>query len=129
MAVRVNEICIDCDDPAGLAGFWCAVLGWVVVDDQDGLVEIRPEGTSDRTSAVPSLMFAPVREPKSAKNRLHLDVCPVEGSDQQQELERLLDLGATRVDVGQGDQSWYVLADPGGNEFCLLRGRVQPATA
>ena len=80
--------------------------------------EIRP--TPDR---VPGLLFVPVPEEKAGKNRLHPDFRPV---DQAAEVERLLSLGARRADVGQRDASWVVLADPEGNEFCILRGRVQP---
>jgi hypothetical protein len=129
MPVRINEVVVDCADPDTLAGWWCSVLGWVVVDKaDDGSVEIRPEGTTDRESPVPSLLFEPVPEGKTVKNRLHLDVAPVVGSDQDAELERLLGLGARRVDVGQGEATWHVLADPEGNEFCLLHGPVQPVS-
>ena len=78
---------------------------------------VAPDG------ARPSLVFVSVAEGKRGKNRVHLDVNP-SGCDQGQELARLLALGAVRVDVGQGDQTWHVLADPEGNEFCLLRSRV-----
>ena len=127
MAVRINEIVIDSVDPHALADFWCAVLGWVVVDSHEDEVEVRPEGTTDRTSPVPSLLFGRVPEPKQVKDRLHLDVVATTGSDQAAELERLLALGAVPVDIGQGDVSWHVLADPDGNEFCLLRGVVEAA--
>ena len=124
MAVRLTEIIIDCSDPASLAEFWCGVLGYVVTDTDDGLVEVRPAGTEAATSPVPSLLFIAVPEPKTLKNRLHLDVNTTDG-DQASELERLLALGATPVDIGQGEATWHVLADPEGNEFCLLRSRVQ----
>ena len=71
----------------------------------------------------PTLVFVPVDDAKTQKNRVHLDVNP-SGCDQPEELARLLSLGAVEVDVGQGDQTWHVLADPEGNEFCLLRSRV-----
>src|SRR5215207_680545 len=93
-------------------------LSWVVVGDAADEFEIRP--TPDR---VPGLLFVPVPEEKAAKNRLHPDFRPV---DQTAEVGRLLSLGARRVDVGQRDASWVVLADPEGNEFCILRGRVRP---
>jgi hypothetical protein len=69
------------------------------------------------------LTFVPVPEAKSGKNRLHIDVNPI-GCNQDEEVERLLGLGARRVDIGQGERSWVVLADPEGNEFCVLRDRV-----
>ena len=70
-----------------------------------------------------ALVFVPVPEGKTTKNRVHIDVSPT-GLDQSDELARLLALGAVQVDVNQGEQSWIVLADPEGNEFCLLRGRL-----
>jgi hypothetical protein len=69
------------------------------------------------------LVFAAVPEPKTVKNRVHIDVNP-SGCDQAEEVERVLALGARRVDVGQGEQTWVVLADPEGNEFCILQRRV-----
>ncbi|MDX6245154.1 MAG: hypothetical protein QOE76_2877 [Frankiales bacterium] len=127
MTVRLTEIVVDCADPQALAQFWCAVLGWVVTEAEADVVEVRPEGTDARTSIVPSLLFIRVPEAKTGKNRLHLDVNTFD-SDQGAELERLLGLGATPVDVGQGEQRWHVLADPEGNEFCLLRSVVDPAS-
>ena len=102
----------------GSAGFWSSVLGWTRSSaDDDGVVElVDPSGQG------PSLVFAPVPEPKVVKNRVHIDVNPV-GCDQQEELARLLSLGARKVDIGQGEQRWIVLADPEGNEFCLLATR------
>jgi catechol 2,3-dioxygenase-like lactoylglutathione lyase family enzyme len=126
MTVRLTEIVVDCADPQALAQFWCAVLGWVVTEAEADVVEVRPEGTDARTSILPSLLFIRVPEAKTVKNRLHLDVNTFD-SDQGAELERLLGLGATHVDVGQGEQRWHVLADPEGNEFCLLRSVVDPA--
>src|SRR4029077_9799697 len=90
---------------------------WVVVNADPDELEIRP--TADR---MPGLLFVPVAEPKTTKNRLHLDFRP---EDRDAEVERLLALGATRADVGQGEQSWVVLADPEGNEFCVLGSRRQ----
>ena len=92
--------------------------------DDDVEVEIAPP---DRSAA--NLLFLKVPELKSVKNRLHLDLRPPNGSTQAAELDRLLALGATRVDIGQGDVPWHVLADPEGNEFCLLRGTPDEAAA
>lgn len=120
MVSRIAALSIDAHDPPTLARFWCDVLGWHVLDqDEDGV------SIGDGTGSSIDLLINP--DVKSVKNRLHLDVCPVTGSDQQTELDRLLALGARPVDVGQGESSWHVLADPEGNEFCLLRGVVQPA--
>jgi hypothetical protein len=120
MTPVVAQLTIDAADPHALARWWREVLGWAYVwepvDDEDE-VEIEP---SD--GAATGWLFLRVAEAKTAKNRLHVDLRPPNGSDQATELERLLSLGATRVDIGQGDVPWHVLADPEGNEFCLLRG-------
>jgi len=117
MAARFTELVIDAQDPASLASFWMSVLRWALVGtDEDGVEIGDPSGLS------PTFMFAHVPEAKASKNRLHVDLNPV-GCDQDEELARLLALGAHTVDIGQGEQSWIVLADPEGNEFCLLRTR------
>ena len=125
MACRFTELVVDCRDPEARAAFRAEVLGYRVVGrDDDGAVEI---GAADGFGgAAPTLVFAPVAEPTPGKVRLHIDVSPTD-RDQDAELERLLGLGAARADVGQtGEESWQVLADPEGNEFCLLRSRVEP---
>ncbi|MHA6621578.1 VOC family protein [Pseudonocardia sp. DLS-67] len=126
MASKFTELAIDCADPGGLARFWCAVLGYEVEDEEDGIVTIGsplvPEGKDRPGPVPPTLTFARVPEGKTVKNRLHLDLNPTD-REQAAEVRRLLDLGARRADVGQGDESWVVLADPEGNEFCVLAGR------
>jgi catechol 2,3-dioxygenase-like lactoylglutathione lyase family enzyme len=112
---RITELVLDSHDPERLASFWCEVLGWSVVDRYDGQVEIGPAGPA----AGPSMVFVPSADTKRQKLRLHLDLRPA-GGDHAAELQRLLDVGAVRADVGQGDAPWAVLADPEGNEFCLL---------
>jgi hypothetical protein len=87
-----------------------------VVNDDACEFEIRP--TADR---LPGLLFVQVPEPKTAGNRLHLDFRP---DDRDAQVERLLALGAKRADIGQGEQTWIVLADPEGNEFCVLASRA-----
>ncbi|MEU4777942.1 VOC family protein [Micromonospora sp. NPDC023633] len=126
MTSKFTELAIDCADPHGLARFWCAVLGYVVQDEDDEIVTIGspsvPEGRDRRGPVPPTLTFARVSEGKTVKNRLHLDVNPTDmGRDE--EVRRLLDLGARHADVGQGDERWVVLADPEGNEFCVLADR------
>jgi catechol 2,3-dioxygenase-like lactoylglutathione lyase family enzyme len=125
MACRITELVLDCRDPEGLAAFWAEVLGWSVVGrEPDGGVEIGPAGGP--YPAQPTIVFSPSAEPKAGKLRLHWDVNATD-RDQAAELDRLLGLGATRADVGQtGDEQWHVLADPEGNEFCLLRRQVDP---
>lgn len=126
MTSKFTELGIDCADPGGLARFWCAVLDYAVQDSDDDVVTIGSptmRESQDRPGPVPpSLTFARVPEVKTIKNRLHLDVSPAD-RPQEEEVQRLLDLGARRVDVGQGEVSWVVLADPEGNEFCVLAGR------
>jgi catechol-2,3-dioxygenase len=114
---KLTEVLIDCADAERLAAFWCAVLDWEVIERSEGDVEIG-DGTSK-----PTIVFELVPERKSVKNRIHLDLKAVDG-DQAAEVERIIVLGAERVDVGQGDVSWVVLADPEGNEFCVLAGKA-----
>jgi hypothetical protein len=120
MGARFSELAIDSRDAYALADFWAAVFE-VDVDEkteEDGvhLAVVKPP------DSVRELVFIDVPEGKTSKNRIHMDLRP-NGCDQATELERLLSLGATRADIGQGDQTWFVLQDPEGNEFCLLRGR------
>jgi Glyoxalase-like domain len=126
VASKLTELAIDCADPSGLARFWCSVLDYEVQDEADGTVTIGsplvPEGRSRPGPVPPTLTFARVTEGKTGKNRLHLDVSPAD-REQGEEVRRLLGLGARPADVGQGEVSWVVLADPEGNEFCVLAGR------
>ncbi|HEX6359177.1 VOC family protein [Actinophytocola sp.] len=124
MSCRLSELVIDCADPVTLSRFWCEVLGYVELgrEEPDDGVEIGPAGGFG--GAAPILVFGRTTEPKSGKLRLHLDVNPVD-RDQDAELARLLAIGAKPVDVGQtGEESWHVLQDPEGNEFCLLRRQL-----
>src|SRR5574341_769566 len=112
-----TELVIDAVDPRTLSEFWCATLGWQPTGRYEEAIEIRsPDG------ALPTLVFVPNSEPKRVKNRVHIDVNPL-GCDQNAEVDRLIALGARRVDIGQGRQTWVVLADPEGNEFCVLEER------
>ncbi|MEV0199368.1 VOC family protein [Nonomuraea sp. NPDC050691] len=125
MTSRLTELAVDCHDPERLAAFWCEVLDFEVIDRNEGKVEIGSwEPTVEQVLArqmPPTLLFIQVPEGKTVKNRLHLDVSPIDGSTHD-EVTRLLGLGATQTDVGQGpDRSWVVMADPEGNEFCVLR--------
>ena len=129
MTSRIEEIVLDCPDPAVLSGFWCEVLGWRVIHADDESVELSPGPIDDhervaemrRGAVVPSLLIVRTPDHKSAKNRVHLDVTPVDCSHEE-EVARIIALGATRVSIGQTDEAnWTVLADPAGNEFCVLR--------
>ncbi|MBF6061175.1 VOC family protein [Nocardia terpenica] len=123
MACRITELVIDCVEPQRLADFWCAVLGYVEVGWEGDALEIGPPGIGFG-GPQPTLVFVRSTEPKRGKLPLHLDVNATD-RDQDAELERLLGVGARKVDIGQGsDAAWHVLADPEGNEFCLLRRRV-----
>ncbi|GAA0659054.1 VOC family protein [Kitasatospora atroaurantiaca] len=115
MGLEWEQVVVDAADPAALGRWWAGALGWAVVNDADDEFEIRP--APDR---LPGIVFVPVPEAKKLKNRLHLDFRP---DSQAAEVERLLALGARRADVGQGRQTWVVLADPEGNEFCVLSQR------
>ncbi|HZR13116.1 MAG TPA: VOC family protein [Acidimicrobiia bacterium] len=121
MGSVLREVIVDCRDPKALARFWSEVLDWPLVEDERGYCWLS--STGEPTAPAPLLVFVPVPEPKTTKNRVHIDVNP-SGCEPDEELERLLALGATLVDVGQVDVPWYVLADPEGNEFCLLARRV-----
>ncbi|AUH44561.1 VOC family protein [Streptomyces sp. CMB-StM0423] len=127
MACRITELVIDTADPERLAAFWSEVLGYVELDrDDDGTIEIGPPDAGFG-GLQPTLVLSASSEPRKGKLPLHIDVNATD-RDQDAELERLLALGARHVDIGQtGEESWYPLADPEGNEFCLLRSRVQPA--
>jgi catechol 2,3-dioxygenase-like lactoylglutathione lyase family enzyme len=110
---------INCDGLKETGYFWSAALGWPLVWDQDEETAIRsPDGTGPKiTWSGPPLM------PKFGKNRLHLDIAPPADGDQRAEVARLVSLGATRIDIGQGDVRWVVMADPDDNEFCVLTPR------
>lgn len=117
---RIAVLVVDAVDPKLVADFWCRVLGWRVVEESDEGINI-----ASLDGKWPTIDFLPVPERKTVKNRLHLDL-RADGVSTEAELERLLELGARRVDIGQGpDASWVVLADPEGNEFCLLSRAVQ----
>ena len=115
MVLSLEQIVIDARDPRALGHWWARALGWIVTLDEDDEFEIRPAA-----DVTPGLLFVPVADDRVVKNRLHLDFSP---DDQAAEVQRLLDLGAVRADVGQSDVSWVVLRDPEGNDFCVLGSR------
>ena len=129
MTSKLTDLAIDCADPQGLARFWCSVLDYEVQDeDDDGAVvtigpRMVPEGKNHHVPVPPTLTFGRVPEGKTVKNRVHIDVNPSD-REQDEEVRRLLELGARHADVGQGNESWVVLADPEGNEFCVLAARL-----
>jgi hypothetical protein len=120
MPSQLAVITIDAIRPQVVADFWCAVLGWHVVEGDSDVISIAPQDNSG-----PAIDVVAVPEGKTVKNRLHFDL-RADGVSTAEELERLLALGAQRRNVGQGpDVSWVVLGDPEGNEFCLLSRSVQ----
>jgi hypothetical protein len=116
MTLEWEQTIVEAREPGALGSWWREALGWVVITDDPDEFEIRP--AVDR---LPGLLFVPVPEQKTTKNRLHLDFRP---DDRDTEVDRLLALGATRADIGQREQTWVVLQDPEGNEFCILGSRV-----
>jgi Glyoxalase-like domain len=124
MACRISELVLGCRDPELLAGFWCAVLDFVVLDRAEGMLEIGPRDGFG--GAQPTIILSRRDEPEPGKLRLHIDVNATD-RDQAAELDRLLALGARPAEIGQtGQEPWHVLLDPEGNEFCLLRRRLDP---
>jgi hypothetical protein len=115
MDIEWEQVVVDSGIPESLGRWWAAALDWVIVNEDPDEFEIRRS-----PDLLPGLVFVKVPEAKNIKNRLHFDFRP---GDRDAEVERLLGLGATRADVGQGEQSWVVLRDPEGNEFCVLSSR------
>ncbi|MDR6794656.1 hypothetical protein J2X12_004064 [Pseudarthrobacter oxydans] len=123
MVSRITELVLNCANPELLAGFWNDVLGYVELGREDGAIEIGPQDAG-LGGLQPTINLSPSSNPRTGRLPLHIDVNPVD-RDQDAALERLLALGARPADVGQaGDEPWHVLADPEGNEFCLLRKRL-----
>jgi hypothetical protein len=121
VTVRISEICFNCTDPVAMAEFWCAAIGYHETERDEAGVSIAG------APSAPVILLLRVDDDntKLGHNRLHLDLSPTD-VDQAAEVGRLEGLGARRIDVGQGSPSWVVMADPEGNEFCVLRRRVPP---
>jgi predicted enzyme related to lactoylglutathione lyase len=115
MPISWEQVVVDAEDPHRLARWWAEALGYVIVHEAPDEVEIRRA-----PDELPGLLFTPVPDAKAGKNRLHLDLRP---EDQEAEVERLVDMGARPADIGQRDVGWVVLADPEGNEFCVLASK------
>lgn len=131
MALRWYSIVIDSRDPAALARWWGETLSWPLVyesEDGDEAVIAPPfaeqlAGTVPREQQPQGLVFVPVPEAKTVKNRLHIDLAPAPDESLQDAVDALVARGAARADVGQQDVPWVVLTDPEGNEFCVLTPR------
>ena len=124
MAIRLQCITVDAHDPLALAQFWSEALGWKIGEDvNDAEVWIERELGDPKNTGFPDILFLKNSAIKSSKNRLHLDLRP---DDQAAEVARLEKLGAKQIDIGQSAEptcTWIVMADPEGNEFCVLRER------
>jgi predicted enzyme related to lactoylglutathione lyase len=119
MPLTLHHVVVDARDLPGLARFWAQALRWRVLSEREREVVIGPD-----ENAPVGMCFMPAAEPKTVKNRVHLDIT-TSAEDRDAEIERLLALGARRVDIGQtGQESWTVLADPEGNEFCVIRPKA-----
>ncbi len=119
MTLRFQNVSIDSLDPSSLAAWWAEVLGWRITSDDGDEVVLEPPAGSREDGVMPDIVFIRAPDGHVVKNRVHLDVRP---SDQVAEVERLIALGATHLDIGQpSDCTWVVLGDPEGNEFCVLR--------
>ena len=122
--LRLQCITVDAHDPRALAEFWAEVLGWKIGEGVNEIeVWIERELGDPKNTGFPDILFLKNSDVKSVKNRLHLDLRP---DDQDAEVRRLEKLGAKRIEIGQSadpDTSWVVMADPEGNEFCVLRAR------
>ncbi|HMM81876.1 MAG TPA: VOC family protein [Terrimesophilobacter sp.] len=131
MAVRWYSIVVDCTDVAAQARWWAEALDWrVVYESEDEFVIVPPRALVENHQVPldeqgPGLVFVTVPDDKTVKNRLHIDLAPGPDDDQAAEVARLEALGATRVNVGQDESqvTWVVMADPEGNEFCVLSPR------
>ena len=111
---------IDCTEPRLAAEFWCSALGYRITASDETGVAVAGD------SSAPTLLFLASGDPKDRKNRIHFDVCPTEGTTRDEEVARLEALGATRIDIGQTTGSWIVMADPDGNEFCVMCNVLPP---
>ncbi|MFC3298023.1 VOC family protein [Arthrobacter agilis] len=130
MTLRWYSTVIESTDHRSLARWWSEALGWEVMFESDDEAVLVPPWARELGSTLsfeqvpPGLVFVPVPHRKEGKNRLHLDFAPHTSQDRDGEIDRLVELGAARIDVGQGpDVTWEVLADPDGNEFCVLSSR------
>jgi predicted enzyme related to lactoylglutathione lyase len=122
--LRIQCLTVDCHDPLKVAQFWAAALDWKITEQNDVEVVLELLDGSPEVGRIPDILFLKNPDKKTVKNRLHLDLRPL---DQAAEVARLEALGATRVEIGQANEpeaTWIVMADPEGNEFCVLRARV-----
>ena len=127
MPTRLVHLVADARDPARLARFWAALLGWEIADETADEVDVWPAGYTYPDPVAVPIVFVPVPERKTRKNRVHLDLAAASAAGQAELVSRARDLGGEPVDIGQGDTAWVVMADPEGNEFCVLDPRDEYA--
>ena len=123
--LRIQCLTIDVHDLVKVANFWAAALDWKITFQDDNEVCLELQDGSPEVGRIPDILFIKVPDEKVVKNRLHLDLRP---KDQAAEVARLQALGARQIDIGQNEgsaKSWVVMADPEGNEFCVLRALEQ----
>jgi Glyoxalase-like domain len=123
MPTRAVHLVLDANDTSSLAAFWASALGWEISSDEPGEAVVWPAGFQYPGKTALPLIFVPVPEGKAGKNRVHLDLATSSRENQVATVQRLLELGASRGDIGQGKVPWEVMADPEGNEFCVLEPR------
>ncbi|MFJ8696689.1 VOC family protein [Streptomyces roseolilacinus] len=111
----IAAVVVDCADPRAMARFWGAATDWTVHEVTDGRAALR-----SAKGVGPYLEFLRTPDAKTAPDRVHLDLLPYPGDDKEAEVARLRALGATDLDLGQGDVPWTCLTDPEGHEFCVL---------
>ncbi|SEM59062.1 VOC family protein [Streptacidiphilus jiangxiensis] len=125
MATRLVQINMKAQDDAALGRFWAQALGWRMDSEGPGVTNLEPENYTYPDPVAVCIDIIAHPEPKTVKNRVHLDLATTSPAHQAELVARLTDLGATPLDVGQGDVPWAVLADPEGNEFCVLEPRPE----
>jgi Glyoxalase-like domain len=123
MATRLVQIAMNARDDAAVGRFWAQALGWTMSSEGPGVTNLEPAGFTYPDPAAICIDVIAVPDPKTVKNRVHVDLATTSTAQQAELIARLRDLGATPADVGQGDVPWTVLADPEGNEFCVLEPR------
>jgi hypothetical protein len=121
MTLRLVQVAMDARDDSAVGRFWAQALGWGVSSEGPGVTNVEPVGFAYPDPVAVCIDVLAVPEPKTVKNRVHLDLATTSAAHQADLVARLRDLGATPADVGQGDVPWTVLADPEGNEFCVER--------
>ncbi len=128
MATRLVQIAMNARDDAAVGRFWAQALGWTMSSEEPGVTNLEPAGSAYPNPVAVCVDVIVVPEPKTVKNRVHVDLATTSRAHQAELIARLRDLGATPADVGQGDVPWTVLADPEGNEFCVFEPERSTAT-